>query len=490
MLNTDRRYNPAGVYFDKKDEEHYYKGQTDNYWQNHYQLMISHAVNDALNLNLALHTTTGKGYYEQFKDRDNYFADENMTLSYYGLNPVVINGETIDKSDIIRQKHLDNIFYGITSSAIYTKGNSNLIVGGGINRYEGDHFGTVLWTEFNDGSIPKDHEWYRNSSVKTDGNIFAKMNQQVTDKLNVYADLQYRHISYEMEGPDDDGELLDQEHNYDFINPKLGIFYDINQNSNIYASFAVANREPARADIKDASKKGGKDFPKEETLYDYELGYNYRKEKINIGINLYYMDYKDQLVLTGEKNSVGYSIMTNVKDSYRAGIELNATYKFCDILKWSANTTLSRNRIMNYSEYADSYDENEEKSPMLIEYGNTSISYSPSLIASSIIEIKPIKNTSISLTSKYVGKQYFDNTENNERSIDAYFINNISLDYMFRLPKLKDIKLQLLVNNIFDTEYENNAYGGYWLEQGEEKTWSNYFPQAGINFMLKASINF
>lgn len=491
MLKTNRKYNPAGVHFDEDGTEHYYKDQTDNYWQNHYQLMISHAINDMLNLNFAFHTTTGKGHYEQYKDKENPFANESMTFTYYGLNPVNIGGVIKENSDFIRQKHLDNIFYGITSSLIYTKGNSNLIIGGGINKYEGDHFGKVLWSEFNDGSIPKDFEWYRNYAEKTDGNIFVKLNQQVTDKLNIYADLQYRHIKYMMEGPDDDLVLLDQKHYYNFLNPKFGIFYDININSHFYASFAVANREPARADIKDASKKGGKDFPTEETLYDYEFGYKYRTEKLNIGVNLYYMDYKDQLVLTGEKNSVGYSIMTNVDDSYRAGIELSAAYKFCEKLLWSANTTLSRNRIKDYSEYVNFYDKDwnylERKS---VNYGSTHISYSPSVIVSSLIEFKPFSNTSINLNSKYVGKQYFDNTESDERSIDAYFINNIAFEYSFKIPKTKDIKLQLLVNNIFDIEYENNAYGGYDYVGGSASSWSYYFPQAGTNYMLKASINF
>lgn len=497
-LDSDRRYNPAGVNIDNEAKEHYYKEQTDNYWQNHYQLIINHFFNDSFKANIALHTTTGNGYYEQYKDKENYFADESMSFIYYGLKNPIINGIEQETTDVIRRKQMDNIFYGITSSFIYEKNNLNIVFGGAINKYDGEHFGRVLWTEYSDGNMPKNHEWYRNSSEKIDGNIFAKANYLLTDNLNVYGDIQYRYIDYKMEGLDDDNLNIDQRHYYNFINPKCGLSYSFNNNSKLYASFAIGNREPSRTDLKDASKNDASDFPRKETLFDYEAGYSFNNEKLSAAANIYYMDYKDQLVNTGKLSSNGYAIMTNVESSYRTGIELSASYKFNEILKYSANTTISSNIINDYKDIVKTYnsdwskikDINGKQIRETISYGDSQISYSPSFIASSIIEISPIKNIKLGLISKYVGKQYFDNTENNDRSIDAYFVNDINIDYNFKLDNIKSINLQLALNNVLEEQYESNAYGGYDLVGGEQSTWANYFTQAGFNFMIKASINF
>lgn len=506
-LKTDRRYNPAGVNIDNHGNKHYYKDQTDNYWQNHYQLIINHSFNDNFNANIALHATTGEGYYEQYKDKEDWMSKSSTRFKYYGLKNVNIDDKELEGTDIIRRKQMDNTFYGITSSFIYEKGKVNFIFGGAANQYNGNHFGNVLWTEYSDGSIPKDYEWYKNTSKKIDANVFAKLNYQLTQKLNIYGDIQYRYIDYKMEGFDDDKYKVDnqnkthdinQQHYFNFVNPKCGISYTINNNSKLYTSFAVGNREPSRADLKAASKTTNQIFPKKETMFDYELGYTYNNKKLYASANLYYMDYNNQLVNTGKLSSNGYALMANVKSSYRTGIELSASYKFNNILRWSANTTLSKNIIDNHTETAKTYNANWE---LIIdadgnevhrnkEYKNTRISYSPDFIASSMIEISPLKNLSIGINSKYIGKQYFDNTESNDRSIDAYFVNDVILNYHFALKGIKKINLQLALNNVLEEEYSSNGYGGYDIVDGKETTWAYYFTQAPFNFMMKASINF
>ncbi|MGB5989120.1 MAG: TonB-dependent receptor [Marinifilaceae bacterium] len=480
-LKTDRTYNPAGKYKDANGNTQFYKDQTDNYWQNHYQLIMNHSVSNKLKLNMALHATTGKGYYEQYKAKDKF--------KKYIPSIKDVNGNT--KSDIIRQKHLDNIFYGITASALYSIDKLDITIGGAANRYDGDHFGNVIWSGINNSTFSKDYEWYRNNGKKDDANIFTKVNYQISPSLNIYGDMQYRYINYKMTGPDDDLVDISQENKFNFVNPKFGLVYDINTNSKLYTSFAVGNREPTRTTLKDAIKDSGKSTPKAETMYDYELGYTFNNETFYANVNAYYMDYKDQLVHTGKLNTVGDAIMTNVDKSYRAGIEISASYKFCEFFKWSANTTISRNIIKDYSQVQ--YYNDANWNPISTKdkfYGDRQISYSPYFIASSMMEFFPVKNISIGLNSKYVGKQYFDNTENNNRSIDAYFINNIIINYNFKIAKVKSINLQLALNNILEEKYSNNATG--WFTYVDNKVYHeyNYFTQAGFNFMIKTSINF
>jgi len=483
MLKTDRKYNPAGKYEDADGNTQFYKDQTDNYWQNHYQLIMNHSFSKDLKVNMAIHATTGEGYYEQYKAKDKF--------KKYIPGLLTVNGKS--KTDIIRRKNLENTFYGITGSLIYNYNIFNITLGGAANKYDGDHFGNVIWAKDNDGSIPKDYQWYLNTSTKYDANIFLKLNAQITKKLNAYGDIQYRYIKYNMDGPDDDLVSITQEHKFNFINPKLGLLYDFNEYSKAYASIAIGNREPTRTTFKDAIKNAEKTTPKSEKLFDYELGYTYNNEQFYANVNLYYMDYKDQLVHTGKLNSVGDPIMTNVDKSYRTGIELSASYKFNDFFKWSANTTISKNIIKDYSQVEYYYDNDEDWNLIKVveqPYGNSQISYSPKFIASSFIELFPFKNASIGLNSKFIDKQYFDNTQSDDRSIDSYFVNDITLNYSFELAKLKAVNLQLALNNIFEEEYENNAAGWFTYFDNKISNNNSYFTQAGFNFMLKASINF
>ncbi len=487
MDKKGRTYNPAGEDLDDNGNVKYYDNQTDNYVQTHYQLFYSLELLENLNWNSALHYTRGDGYYEQYKDRNNEFADEDVTYPYYGLKEPIYNNDTISESDFIRQKKMANDFYGFTTSLKYTQGNIDAVFGGAWNKYDGDHFGNLLWAEY--GGLDKDYEWYRNNGTKTDFNIFAKLNYNLNSKFNIYGDLQYRHINYEMSGKDDDLVNLDQDHTFNFFNPKVGVYYTINNRNSLYASMAVANREPTRSNFKEA-KGDPNATPKAERLIDYELGYNFKSPMLTAGVNLYFMNYKDQLVPTGEKSSVGYDIMTNVEKSYRAGIELFGGIKILPNLSWDMNLTLSRNRIKDFVAYASYYDASWNKEFKSRNLGETNISYSPEIIGASSINYEVIKNLNISFISKYVGEQYFDNTSSDDRKLDAYFVNNLRLSYSLKTKLVKEIGFYFQINNVFDTEYENNAYGGHWFEENKEKTWSYYFPQAGINFLGGVSFRF
>ncbi len=490
MIDTDRRFNPAGEYVDDNDETQFYDGETDNYWQRHYLLNYTRKINKHSNLVIGTHFTRGKGYYEEYKALDDFagYGIPNINLDDTVANirdkEYIFPDSTIASSDIIRQKWLDNYFYGLTANYQYKKGRFDFSAGGAANIYKGDHFGLVKWVKFNP-ELPKDYEWYRNYGEKIDASAFAKLQYQITSELSAYGDLQYRYISYFMEGPDDDLVNVDQEHKWNFLNPKVGLFYKIDANNSAFASFAIANREPTRSDLKEASKDGGKVFPKAETLFDYELGYQYNNQKFALGANLFYMQYNNQLVNTGELNDVGYTIMTNVKDSYRTGVELSLAYKPVPVFEWRINATFSENKIKDYVEYAW-WDDEFVATPM----GKTDISFSPNIVASNSFMFFPDKTISFGFISKHVGKQYLDNTSNEVRKLDAYTVHNFNISYKRSFGTLKLLHVQFLVNNILDREYISNGYGGNWYEGGEEKSWIYYYPQAGINYMLKVSLGF
>ncbi|MHC1705424.1 MAG: TonB-dependent receptor [Tenuifilaceae bacterium] len=486
MLDSIRTYNPAGEYTDSNGDTRYYKDEKDNYAQTHYQLMYNVQISDPLNLSAALHWTRGAGYYEEYKP--------NRKFSNYGLEAPVFGADTVRKSDLIQQKWLDNDFYGTTISLNYRKNAIDASFGGGWNQFNGDHFGNILWTSVNAG-IPKNYEWYNNSSIKTDFSVFGKSTFQVTNKLNLYGDLQYRSINYELSGPDDDLASLDQSHKWNFFNPKFGGKFKITSQQEIFASFGVGHREPTRADIKDAMKYGSNNSPKAERLFDYEVGYSLKMSTVAVNLNFYYMDYKDQLVLTGKLSDVGYPLMTNVDKSYRTGIEISVGIKPVKWLQWNVNTTFSQNRIVDFVEYVDLYDNSNDWNfvgQQENQLGDSPISFSPSVIGSSHFSIAPTKNLQFSLISKYVGEQYFDNTGSTERRLDAYFVNNLKIDYTFKFRNIKSLNFQLFVNNLFNLKYEANAwvYRAHFVNDGSEYREDGFFPQAGINFMAKIGVEF
>lgn len=482
-LDTMRTYNPAGQYVTPSGEKRYYENQTDNYWQNHYHLVYSTNLSDKLLLNAALFYVDGKGYYEQFK--------QDEALEDYYLPPVIPVNDTITHTDLVRQKWLDNDFYGGVFSLIYSGDQVKLTGGGGLNRYAGDHFGEIIWMRYA-GETEKEHEWYRNSAEKWDGNLYLKSNYQLSARLNLFADIQYRYVNYLMEGIDDDGYMreLDQEHSFNFINPKLGAQLEINTMQYAYASFSIGNREPTRQNFKDATGDP-ESTPSAERLRDLELGYAYSSSILAAAVNLYYMDYKNQLVPTGELSQDGYPIMTNVDKSYRAGVELSLGIRAFSFLKWDAKLTLSRNKIRDFVEYYVDYDSDSwEGTASSRELGNVDIAYSPSVISSSDLAFQLTKSMELHLISQYVSEQYFVNTENENMKLDSWFVNSLRWDYSFPVKKLGVIGLQFQVNNLFNTLYENNAYGGTWWQDGQEYYWSAYFPQATSNYLAKVSLRF
>ncbi|MGE5420638.1 MAG: TonB-dependent receptor [Chloroflexota bacterium] len=479
-LNTNRKYNPAGEYTDENGKTRHYGNESDNYNQDHYQLIYSLKATDNLNLNAALHYTKGKGYYEEYKE-DQSFAD-------YSLAPVNVGGITISSTDMIRRKWLDNDFLGLVYSATLRKNKADLTLGGGLNTYLGDHYGTVIWMG-NAGGTEKDYRWYFNESTKSEFNVFGKLNYGLSDRTRVFGDLQYRFINYDMKGHDDDLKDLSQQHRFGFFNPKAGLFHSINSNQDAWLSFAVANREPTRADYKEASGDP-EALPRPETLYDAEAGYKIRSGKSSFAVNLYGMFYNDQLVPTGELSNVGYPIMSNVAKSYRMGVEVSSAVKLMEHLTWNANLTLSRNKILNFIEHYTDYNTTDWSSQYLSRnLGLVDIAYSPSAVFTNDLSFEK-GWMELHLITKYVGKQYFDNTMNNDRSIDPYLVNNLRIDFSPVIRGIDGLDLQLMISNLFNEKYENNAYGGNWYEDGAEKTWAYYFPQAGINYMLRLGIRF
>ncbi|QIA09255.1 TonB-dependent receptor [Draconibacterium halophilum] len=453
-----------------------YDNQVDHYVQDHYQLHFSHKLSDDLNFNTSLHYTYGRGYYE------NYNADED--LADYLLPNIEIGTEVIETTDLINRKWLDNDFYGITFSMDYTKGLNNLILGGGYNVYDGRHLGNVIWAQYL-GEADYNHEWYRGTGLKKDFNFYAKYNVQVAEKLNLFADLQYRRIDYTIEGIDDDLRNLDQDHDFNFFNPKLGVFYQLANNQDLYLSFAVANREPNRTAFVDYPE--GNEPPVHETLHDWELGYNYASSKLSFGANFYFMNYKDQLVVTGQINDVGSAIMVNVDESYRTGIELQAGVQIANDFQWNGNTTLSINKIKDFTEYVDNWDTGEQDA---ISLGTTDLAFSPNFIAKSQFVYAPGENFSIAFISQYVGDQYIDNTSSDDRMLDAYFINNLKVDYTFPTNLFDEITLHFMANNIFDDKYETNAWVYPYLLGGERYKMDGYYPQAGAHFMFGVDFKF
>jgi iron complex outermembrane receptor protein len=481
MLETDRRYNPAGEYTDENGATRYYENETDNYRQDHYQLIYSLKLNEDMNFSSAFHYTKGKGYYEEYR--------EDQKLGKYGLPDFRKPDTVISVTDLIRRKWMSNDFCGMVWSLKSKKERTESIIGGGLNYYNGDHFGRLIWMQHT-GNLSYDYRWYLNTGTKSEASLYAKSTWSVNRKLSIYGDLQYRHILYNITGRDDDLKDLDQKHRFGFVNPKTGLFWSLTGEQDLWLSFSVAGREPTRADFKEAAGDP-EATPSRERLYDTEAGYRLRKEKYYLSANGYYMYYHDQLVPTGELSNTGYTIMTNVPRSYRLGIELTAGLKPVSFLNWNLSMTLSRNKITDFTGYYTDYDtvtwEGVYKSKDL---GTVDIAYSPTLTGSSDINLKLPQNIEIHLISKFVGKQYFDNTMSPDRMLDSYFVNNLRLSWEPRVRKLKSLDFLVLVNNIFNIEYESNAYGGTWSEGGKEKTWAYFFPQAGINVMFMTAINF
>jgi iron complex outermembrane receptor protein len=495
LAEGNRTYNPSGYMGDDADGNPlYYENQTDNYRQTHYQLSLVQTLSPALSLKAALHYTGGLGYYEEYKQR--------RSLEEYGLKRFVSEGETIKKSDLVRQKHLDNDFFGGVFSLDYSHDRLKASVGGGANRYDGNHFGRVIWVKnyATDPAFSPEHEYYRSRGEKNDANIFLKADYSLTGSLNAYADLQYRRIAYRINGQNDvwdwlNGEMqrLSVDETFNFFNPKAGLFYRFNPQHSAFGSVAVAHREPNRNNYTDAALN---ETPKAERLTDFELGYRFADSRFAFGLNAYYMLYRDQLVLNGKVNEIGEPLTSNVPDSYRAGVELTAGVTLLPCLRWDGNLTLSRNRIKNYTEYVTVYDadDNVEAEQQADFYGETPIACSPDLIANSLFSFIH-KAFTAALQSAWTGRQFLDNTGRSDRQIDASFVNNLIAGYEFQLKGVKRLKLSVAVYNLFNEKYE--PYGWLWscYYRGADGSLSpytekSYFPQAGINFLANVGLKF
>jgi iron complex outermembrane receptor protein len=475
-LKTNRRYNPSGAMYGENGQiTGYYDNQTDNYGQDYYQLHFAHQFNKSLSLGSAVFYTKGKGYYESFKNKENY--------GDYGFEDVIIGSDTISETRLVNQKWLDNDYVGANVSINYNKNKVDVTFGAGANYYQGDHFGYVVWAEHaSNGFIDK--PWYENTGEKDDSHIFGKANYQISNKLNIYGDIQFRRINYKITGNHDDLRDLTQEQNFSFFNPKAGLYYSLNESNSIYGSVAIANREPNRSVYRDADTG---QVVKPERLTDYELGYKFNSKRIGLEANYYYMDYKDQLVLTGQINNVGEAIMVNVPKSFRTGLEIVAIFNFLKNLKWELNGTFSQNKIKGFVSYIDNWNTWGQEIDSL---GTTDISFSPDIIAGSNLSYIPLKGLKLSLVSRYVGRQYIDNTSNKNHSLDPYFVNDVKLSYSIKTEFIKQIDFWLSLNNVLNNEYETNAWVYRYYYDDVEYSMDGYFPQAKFNFMAGVGLKF
>lgn len=490
-LNNDtegmKRYEEHGHYSAKETQEmldsdsrtynlYTYENQVDQYQQDQYQLLFSHKFSSGLNLNISGFYVRGIGHYESFK--------AGRKLKDYQIPPIFIDGEEVKRTDLIQRKWLDNHFYGSVFSLNWDKRKSAFTLGGGWNRYDGDHYGNVIWAEFA-GNTGYNHQWYFNNGLKTDFNIFAKEQYHITGKINLFADLQYRKISYLLSGIDDDLHDVSQKHKHHFFNPKFGIYYSPAGNQNIYLSYAVASREPNRSTYIDADPQMKP--PTHETLYDWELGYEFKSSAFSGSLSFYSMDYKDQLILTGEINNTGRPIMVNVDESFRRGVEIQTALRIFRNLNWLANVSFSQNKIKNFTEYVDNWDTGGQEA---FELGTVDIAFSPRSTANSQIIYEPVKNLSFAFISSHVGRQFIDNTSDKGRSLNPWFVNNLKVGYSVKTGLFNEISLHFMVNNLFNEVYESNAWVYSYFLGGERYKIDGYFPQAGRHFMFGIDFSF
>ena len=461
-LKNDRTFNPAGMYFDENGNMQFYDNETDNYWQNHFQLHWTEKWSEKWISNAALHYTIGKGYFEQYKE------DEDLT----DYNLPAFNGNSI--SDLVRKRWLDNDFFGATFSLNYRTSKTDLLFGGAANRYLGLHYGEVVWTQ---NYIPNPNRYYDNYGNKDDVNFYTKASYNVTNKLNLFTDLQYRMVFYDATSI----KFSDVNDTFRFFNPKAGLNYQLNDKNAFYGYFGIANKEPRRDDYENGAIKP-------ERLFDYELGWKYNSRKVKLSANAFYMRYNDQLVLTGALNDVGSPVFTNSGKSYRVGLEVESTIAITEKLFLNPNVTISQNQNQDFYFQRDG---------VLQNLGNTAIAFSPNLILANRLTFLPVKNFQVSILSKFVGTQYMGNIDSENSKLDAYFVNDLNLNYEWKLNKtIKSIVFSGLINNILDLEYESNGYfytyDDDWSNPGNITTieGTGYFPQAGINFILGLSLKF
>lgn len=472
-LENDRTFNPSGIYTDDDGNIQFYDNEVDNYKQDHYQLHWNQRFNNNWSTNLGLNYTYGRGFFEQYKE-DEDFAD-------YDFEDITIGGETINTTDLIRRRWLDNDFYVANANVNYKNESLNAFFGMSYSNYSGDHFGEVIWAEFASQSEIRDR-YYDGNGKKNDFSVFAKSTYRLNDNLSLFGDLQMRFVGYKTSGLTSDRVNLLVDENYNFFNPKAGITYKVNPQNNVYFSYARANREPSRSDFESNS-----DIQPEQ-LNDFELGWRYNSPKVRLNTNLYYMLYNEQLVLTGAIDDVGTPIRSNAGESYRLGLEVEAAIQLSSKLMMQPNFTISSNK--NKETFAQIDGE-------LINLGKTNISFSPEFIAANAFVYQPKENVQLSFLTKYVGEQFMGNTDSDVSKLDSYFVNDFNVTYEIKTTSIfKSIVLSGLVNNIFNEKYVSNGYyftfDDTWTEPGVTTTieGAGYYPQATTNFLVGATLKF
>ncbi|MFZ6023010.1 MAG: TonB-dependent receptor [Bacteroidota bacterium] len=467
LLTTDRTNNPAGT--EKAGTP--YDNQTDNYTQTHYQLFFNHAFNSYWSLQTAAFLTRGYGYYEEYK--------ANQRFSNYGLPDPIVSGVPVTRTDLVRQRWLNNYFYGQNISLQYRKKGNEFTLGGGWSTYEGDHYGTLPWLQT--GTAPAGYRYYNNPALKKDANLFAKWQQRFTDQLFGFIDIQYRHVSHHMKGFQNNPVLV-VNRDFNFFNPKFGFTY-LQNNWQAFISYAIGQKEPNRDDF----EAGISNQPRAEKLQNLELGVEYKKSNYHIAANLYYMNYVNQLVLTGQINDVGAYTRFNVSKSYRLGIELQGGWKPAEWLSVSGNLTLSKNKIRSFTEYTDNYDSGNQDA---VQRKNTDISFSPATVAGTQILFYPVKQFELGLIGKYVGKQYMDNSQLKRSELKAFVTQDLRAAYSFSNKIFKQVQLIGQINNLFNKLYEPNGYSYSYTSGGVFYTDNGYYPMAGRNFMIAVNVRF
>ena len=516
MYAVDRRYNPAGEYYDQFGNVHYYDNETDNYAQHHLQLNYTHAFTDQLAWSTTFNYTRGDGFYENYK--------AGKSFSKYLMPDPVIDGVTYDEGDFITKEALANDYFVLNSDLRYTSDVLNLTGGLNLSRYDGDHIGSVLWSNVLGDSFDYDgHEWYLNRGLKHDASVFVRGEVTCFDGFTAFADLQYRGVWLAMSGPEDDGVLLDHKDNWQFFNPRAGISYRWSPSSRVYASAALGHREPGRSDIKelilDANKSleagvisRGVDIRPEKML-DIELGYEYVGERVSVSANLYMMEYWDMLLETGKLTDVGYAIKENVPRSWRRGVELAASWEPLSWLQLDGNMTLSTNKIKEYTAYYEMYDNMNDWNFLgqhIVDFTDTDILMSPSIVGMASATFSPFVHNPgslnflyLSLNGKYVGRQYYDNTSSDERSIPAYFVADMAVGYSVPLGRYLDfarddnaksssLNFSFHIHNLFNHKYYADAWlwRAYFQQDDLYYAETGLYPQAPMNFMFKVGWNF
>ena len=471
-LENDRTYNPAGIYTDDDGNVKFYDNETDNYSQDHYQLFWNQKINNNWTTNLGLNYTYGRGYYEQYKEDEDF--------EFYDFEPIEIGGEVINTTDLIRRRWLDNDFYVINANVNYVKENLEVSTGAFYSHYDGDHFGEVIWAKYASNSEIRDR-YYEGNGKKDEFTVFAKATYKINEQWSAYGDLQGRFLTYKTTGLTSDRVPLEVDEKYNFFNPKAGLTYELSDKNQLYASYGRAHREPRRADFENG-------ITKPEKLDDYELGWRFKAQKNTINTNIYFMNYKDQLVLTGAIDDTGAPLRATSGKSYRLGVEIDATFLICDNFRMLPNLALSSNKNLDFVSPIDGE---------LVNLGTTNLSFSPNIVAGNKFEYEPITNLQLGLYTKYVGEQYMGNVDSDVSKLDAYFVNDFNVSYTIdKIPFLREIVVTGLVNNIFNIKYASNGYyytyDDTWTDPTATTTieGTGYYPQATINFLVGATVKF